>query len=142
MAGYEHLPIYRDALNLAVHFALHLKSIKELKILRSFRKLRETDALMQSDDFETHQYEIIAEQYGIEADKVRQIVMYWMIDRPLRYVAMFRDKNLIALVKKQHDKGAKIIVYSDYPAKQKLSVMKNFEADNVFCSSDAEIITG
>jgi FMN phosphatase YigB (HAD superfamily) len=104
------------AFNLLRYYVLHLNRLHELLRLRDFRKTREHGQLGEAGE----------------------VTAYWMQEAPLKYVYRFRDKKLLALMQGLRNKGVKIIVYSDYPAKKKLEALR-FEVDYCFCASDPEI---
>jgi FMN phosphatase YigB (HAD superfamily) len=59
-----------------------------------------------------------------------------MQEKPLRYISLFRDKKLICLIRQLRERGAKIVVYSDYPAKQKIEALRDLAVDYYFCADD------
>jgi FMN phosphatase YigB (HAD superfamily) len=126
------------ALELAFFYGTHPWRYKELKALSAFRKLREDRAFTNNDNFYELQIAHISKTYKIPARKVEDLIDKWMQDRPLRLVRFFADKRLISMCKNWHDSGKTIVVYSDYPTKEKLSVI-GLKPDYQFYSCDEEI---
>jgi len=104
-------------IELAFYYAVHIWRIPELFALGRFRKNYEKGIL----------------------EKETPVVIYWMREKPLRYIALFRDRRLLCLVRQLREHGAKIAVYSDYPVREKIAVLSGLTADYSFCSSDAAI---
>jgi FMN phosphatase YigB (HAD superfamily) len=59
-----------------------------------------------------------------------------MQEKPLRYISLFRDRKLICLIRRLREGGAKIAVYSDYPVKRKIAVLRDLTVDYCFCADD------
>ena len=137
---YYQLPVRCAMLfNLLAHYIFHPLKIKELFAVSFFRKLLEKDFIVKSDNFYDLQYQITSEKFNLPRGKVKDIIYYWLEQKPLKYIRLFRDKKLINLVEKIKAAGLKTAVYSDYPASEKIKVL-NFKADFIFSSNDAEIM--
>ncbi len=95
--------------------------MKELKTVLAFRKLREH--WEGSDNVDTKQYEMLAKEQNMSAEKVQAAVQKWIYELPLRYLARFADKTLITYAKEWMAAGKKVAVYSDYPSEDKQSVL-------------------
>jgi HAD superfamily hydrolase (TIGR01549 family) len=67
------------------------------------------------------------------------LVVRWMQEKPKKYVHFFRDKKLIRLAQTLQQQGVTIVVYSDYPLKEKLEALSPFHPDGVFSANDIEI---
>lgn len=77
-----------------------------------------------------------------EAERLQQlperapcVIREWMIDRPLKYIKMFKDEELLAILQTAAMSKKKLIVYSDYPVREKLSAL-NFNPDYAFSAED------
>jgi FMN phosphatase YigB (HAD superfamily) len=105
------------AAELLVHYLLRLPKIGELFMLRRMRKAREAGILVETNP----------------------VFAYWTQEKPLRYIYRFRDKRLLRLIGALRERGAKIAVYSDYPAERKIKGLRGFTADHCFCADDALI---
>ncbi|MDR1304497.1 MAG: hypothetical protein LBK76_04655, partial [Verrucomicrobiales bacterium] len=71
-------------------------------------------------------------------EEVRLLVEQWLQKRPLKWLRFFRDKKLIGQLNDLRRQGAKVFIFSDYPAQDKAAKI-GLAADGVFCSSDADI---
>jgi len=111
---------------------------KELMILREYRKLRETREFSEGDDFEEKQIDKISGKYKVKPECVKEVLGAWMIDIPLKYIRMSRDVNLIGTLTQMRAAGKVIIIYSDYPVKDKLKALE-LNTDFAFCAEDPEI---
>jgi HAD superfamily hydrolase (TIGR01549 family) len=115
---YYHFPLkICMAFELLCYYALHIRRFRDLITLILFRKSRESGVLNAGN----------------------AIVDYWMHEKPLAYIHLFRDKKLLALTREFRHRGAKIVVYSDYPAVKKIEALHPFQADFVFHAADAAI---
>jgi len=104
-------------IELALYYTVHIRRIAELFILRRFRKSYENGFF----------------------EKETPVVDYWMLEKPLRYIALFRDRKLLCLVRRLREQGAKIAVYSDYPVEKKIRALPGLTADYCFCATDTAI---
>lgn len=83
------------------------------------------------------QIERTAERLGLRGDDVREIVDQWMFARPLRWIRMFRRRDLLARIAEFRARGGRTAVVSDYPARRKLSAMGiSSQFDAVIASGD------
>lgn len=123
--------------SLACYYPFHICRYRELFILRDFRKLRET-GLPDADNPEKEQYRQIAIKWNVSEDYVKQITDRWMQRYPLHFLAYFRDRQLIRTLNSLHAQGVLIVVYSDYPAREKVKTL-GLAADFVFSSIDREV---
>ena len=102
---------------LMLYYIFHFSRINELFMLYKFRKSYDKGFIEQ-------------ENY---------VIKYWMQEKPLKYISLFRDKKLLRLMGDLQKGGAKIAIYSDYPVKQKIKSFPDFSVKYFFCASD-EII--
>jgi HAD superfamily hydrolase (TIGR01549 family) len=105
------------AFELFLYYLIHLNKIKDLLALYRFRKSREHGCLQETD----------------------AIIDYWVQTRPLKYIRLFRDKKLIEFVREFRDVGTLIVVYSDYPATEKINALSSLDIDFIFCATDVDI---
>lgn len=104
-------------------------------MLRKYRRLREECFGVECEDFGSVQIDEAARICGVDSGTAREVVEEWMIRRPLGLVRRFRRKGLLEAMRGLQEKGKTIIVYSDYPVKEKLNAM-NFTPDYGFWSGD------
>jgi len=112
---YYQLPVQLCmAVELFFYYLVHINKAKELLELIKYRKSFENGRLQASTP----------------------IIDYWMLHRPLKYIHFFRDKRLLAFIERLQDTGVKIVVYSDYPVKEKIKALAPFTPDFAFCGMD------
>ncbi|GHT82391.1 hypothetical protein FACS1894137_01190 [Spirochaetia bacterium] len=102
---------------LLVYYTIHFKNIKDLFVLAGFRKSYNKGRLPEANP----------------------LVDYWMQERPLKYIHIFRDNKLLDLIQYLKNEGTLIALYSDYPLAKKISVLHPFATDFSFCASDSDI---
>jgi FMN phosphatase YigB (HAD superfamily) len=110
----------------------------ELKIIYTFRKLREEKVGYSSPDIQEEQYDWCARALGISAEKVRSVIEFWMLKYPLQHLYKTRYQYLDHFFIKLKDQKKQIAIFSDFPVEQKLQALK-LQADRTFCSTDKQI---
>ena len=122
---YYQLPVrLMMIVELLIYYLFHLSDIKELKILLAYRKAHE-DIVFNLEEFSNnHSYPI---------ERIQKIVMYWLEERPLKWISFFADKKLLNLLKNEQT-----IVFSDYPTHKKLEAL-NFTPKGQFFYGDGYI---
>ncbi len=100
----------------------HLWRYRDFLIVKKYRELFER-GLNEQDRFSRL------------PDGAPTIIREWMILRPLPYVAKYRDRELIALLEKAQSAGETVIVYSDYPVREKLEALA-FSPNQAYSSED------
>jgi HAD superfamily hydrolase (TIGR01549 family) len=93
-------------------------------MLRRFRQEHERvrELGLEGDPFAL-QIQRTAEALGRSADDVEDEVRRWMIERPGRWLALFRRQPLLAEIAAFRGTGGRTAVVSDYPAKKKLEAL-------------------
>jgi FMN phosphatase YigB (HAD superfamily) len=104
-------------IELMLYYTVHLCRISELVMLYKFRKSYGNGVLEKGD----------------------YIIEYWMQEKPLRYISLFRDKKLLSLIRRLREQGTKIAIYSDFPVQKKLTALPDLTTDYVFCAADPVI---
>jgi len=104
-------------IELTFYYFVHIRKMAELFTLRRYRKNYESGIL----------------------EKETPIIEYWMQEKPLRYITLFRDGKLLRLIRQLQEQGAKIAVYSDYPVQKKIEALSGLTADYSFCATDTAI---
>ena len=102
--------------------ALHFWKLRDFLVIKKYRKLYEQGVSER-------------ERLAMLPDNASTIIQEWMVERPCPYVSANRDKELIRILSVVKATGTPVIVYSDYPVKEKLSAM-GFNPDMAFCSED------
>jgi HAD superfamily hydrolase (TIGR01549 family) len=109
---------------LAMGTELLLGGWRATPILRRFRKqheeVRARPEDTQDDPFRA-QLEMTAQRLGVEVDVVEARVRHWMIERPGKWLRLFRRRQLLERISSFRDAGGRTALVSDYPARQKLA---------------------
>jgi len=115
---YYHFPVrICMAIELFFYYLFRLNRLSELFAIYKYRKNYERGQLQTPDSN----------------------IVYWMEKRPKKYIRIFRDKRLINIAERMQQQGAKIVVYSDYPLKEKLEALSPFKPDLYFSAVDPKI---
>lgn len=109
-----------------------------VRILRTYRHLREQLAEEETAPFEQVLLEKTAMVCGCSPAEVQQTVFTWMEQRPLPYLERCKFPGVDAVFAGLRRSGIAIGVYSDYPAQAKLEAMR-LHADFVVCAPDKEV---
>ena len=123
------------ALNLLMHYILRPLRFRELFALMTYRRLREKRFYAELDDFRTLQIVETARLHKIKPERVIELINLWMNKKPLMIIRIFRRRKLLEFMKELQVKGKIIIIYSDYPVKEKLEAI-NFIPNHYYCSDD------
>lgn len=124
---------FKMAKALVGYYALHFWKIKEFLSLYYFRKLREREEYrIKSMD---EQILAASKKSGIKAELCRAVVDKWMFTQPLEIMRECAFASLPGFMSEMQGAGKKIVVYSDYPAKEKLDVL-GVNADYIFTPGD------
>lgn len=114
------------------------RSVEAIKLLRVYRRLRETMADEEVADFERALIAETARVTGRSADRLRAVVDTWIEKTPLRYLASCRYPGVAELFAGLRRNGKRIGVLSDYPAAAKLAAL-GLKADYVVCAGDPSV---
>ncbi len=134
---------------LAGYYLFHFWKIKDLFLIKKFREVRENwDKLMQEshrgesmqDRLDEVQYQYVGNMLHVPATYVKKVVEEWMYKRPLSLLPECRDEAIVDFMNVIREKNIRIIVYSDYPARDKLKAL-SISADQVFSALDEEIMS-
>lgn len=92
-----------------------------LAILRRFRReLEEVRRLELEGDPYMLQVERTAEALGASKARVEAAVQDWMIERPGKWMSLFRRRSLLDEIRDYRATGGRTALVSDYPARRKL----------------------
>lgn len=104
-----------------------LTGLRAIHVLRAFRHEHER---MREEGFESCQSAPFDEQVaraasrtGVSHDRVRETVQRWMVDKPGKWLRIFRRQSLLDEIRAFHDGGGKTALVSDYPASSKLRAL-------------------
>lgn len=115
------------ALKLGTYYLFHLARWRELYGIFLLRRLREKTNWLSKQQ----QLKQTAEKAGISPEALENAIQKWMFEVPLPIIATHRNKECLALLRKMQEAGKQIIIYSDYPAEEKLEAL-NVHPDRLF----------
>ena len=113
-------------------------SLQTLRVVKTFRHVREQLGGEQASDFMQLQYERTAQALGLQAQQVQAITEDWIERRPLPWPLPCRYPGLAPLFAALRAAGKRIAVFSDYPARDKLAAL-GLQADDLACASDPDV---
>lgn len=118
------------------YFLFHPRQLKELMAIYHFRKHRENEKYraMSMDGL----FQVVADQLRIDKQTVAAAIQKWMFDVPLEIIQKCAYDEVIAFANRMHHEGKRIIIYSDYPAAEKLQKL-NMPGDEIFVSGDEHL---
>lgn len=114
------------------------RSLETLRLLKTFRQVREALADEPGADFVRLQYALAAQRHACLPERVQALVAHWMETAPLPLLAGCRYDGLPALFTALRAAGKRIGVLSDYPAGAKLAALE-LEADFVVSACDDDV---
>ena len=136
---YHQLPVrIFMAVLMIIHYMFKPLKYRELLAVLKYRELREKLFGNYDEDFHAKQINETSRIFGLRPDETERIINSWMNDKPLKLVKFFRRRKLLVKLKELQASGKIIIVYSDYPVKEKLRAL-NFEPYKYFWSNDGFI---
>ena len=114
---------------LMAFYAFRPHRLKELFALKQFRELREMKEWKQAG-FEDL-YSEISKKTSLPVTKIEKTIQYWMFQAPLDIINECTYQAVVSYANEQHRNGKMVIIYSDYPAAEKLNTI-GMEYDLVF----------
>lgn len=111
------------ALELLRHLAWTPSGRRKIRILQTFRRIRETLADQDADNVTARQYEESAAELNISAAEVRMVTHEWLEQRPLPFIAACAEPGVGQLFAQLRRAGLTVAVLSDYPAVEKLEIL-------------------
>ncbi len=121
----------RMAMQLVLYYAFHIFKVKELLLLRDYRKMRDKDEISDKEGFENIIIAELSEKYCFSEKKTAGIINKWILKKPIDILYKCRDKSLIAFLDEQKNAGKRIYIYSDYPAIDKCTAL-GIKADGIY----------
>ncbi|MDH5740797.1 MAG: HAD family hydrolase [Nitrospira sp.] len=118
--------------------AIARADLKPLRILSSYRQIRESLAVAETERFEPILVAETAREVGCAPCDVDEVVSEWIHRRPLRLLAPCRYPFLPELFRAIKRKRKIIGILSDYPAKEKMQAME-LEADYIVTAHDEAV---
>lgn len=118
-------------------YFIRFYKIKEFYALYFFRKLREKKEY--SDYTVDKLFEVVGKRINLDSSIVKSVINKWMFNEPLVLLKKYKYKNVIDYINEQQRLGKKIIIYSDYPAIDKLESM-GVSFDYLFVSGEKGLV--
>lgn len=110
---------------------------QELYIIWQFRKVREKwDSQDTNLNLTLKQYEVTASRCYCSPQKIQNVIEYWMMQVPNRYLKAYQDDTAVYWIEKFMKNGKKVIVWSDYPVEKKLDAL-GIQVTDYLCSTDS-----
>jgi HAD superfamily hydrolase (TIGR01549 family) len=119
---------------LAMAAELALLGMSAMPLLRRFRHEHEAMRDLEGDPFRL-QIARTAQALGVSEDHVEPVVREWMLERPGKWLRMFRRRSLLAEIQAFRAAGGVTALVSDYPATQKLAALGARELFDVVVGS-------
>ena len=123
------------AVRLVMYYIHHPFSVKDIMILQHFRKVKDARVSGSSDE---EVIKTVAENKNTDIERVRRIVGKWIYDDPLSALSKVKDTKLIAWIGELRASGKKVVIFSDYPVKDKLDAM-SVTVDGMYDPKDPRI---
>ncbi len=128
----------RMAFELLRSVLINPSRLRDVKILRAFRTLREERRAERKCSLDAAQYRWTADRLGVDEAIVRRITAEWIFSRPLKHLQACRPPGLLELFARLRQQEIKIGVFSDYPVTEKLAAL-GLNADVCACATDTAI---
>lgn len=109
--------------------------LREIFILRDWRRLREERFCAAEENFYKLQLAELSRRYQMPEGRVEEILREWLIERSRKILRFCVRKKVLAAVKANQLRGVKMIVYSDNPVREKLRAIA-FIPDASFCADE------
>jgi HAD superfamily hydrolase (TIGR01549 family) len=119
---------------LAMAAELMLLGWTAISTLRRFRHEHERLRDLPGDDTESPfstQLARTAEGLGIDVNVVQRRVESWMVERPGKWIRMFRRTPLLDEIASFRERGGRTALVSDYPARRKLEALGSVDLFDV-----------
>ena len=118
------------------------EGLATVRRLSRFRKDREDlrELGRPAESLDDLQYERPAAALGETPERVRETVVEWMHERPLRHLAGARRPGSREFLRSARERGLEVGVFSDYPAPAKLQALGLAEDVSLtLCATDPEV---
>jgi putative hydrolase of the HAD superfamily len=118
--------------------SIRSRDIDFIRILRTYRHIREQLGEARHEDFERELTSRTAALVGCSERQVQAAAREWLERRPLRHLIHYRFPQLPELFRRLRQQGKRIGIFSDYPAREKLAALQ-LDADVMVCAGDADV---
>lgn len=117
-------------IRLLFYYLIRPIRIREILVVSKFRRLREASQWKDAELGAICQH--LSETFSMRYERVKKTIEYWMFKNPLDLLCKYAYRDVVAFANHAKDKGLSVIIYSDYPADDKLEVL-GMPYDKVFC---------
>ena len=114
---------------LAGYILTHPRCAKDFLIIKKYRKVREAWEVHEKEcegnpkysalGLEDRQYQYVADQMHTKRARVQNVISFFMLEMPLRFLSAYRDEVLAHAIDTLHRQHKTVVVYSDYPVENK-----------------------
>lgn len=104
-------------------WAALLNGPQAVRVVRTFRHIREELSDAGALNAAELQYRLVAERLGISIDAVKSHIADWIYQRPLRHLSGARYPGVVEFVRFLRGQGVKVAVFSDHPVEEKLEAL-------------------
>lgn len=118
--------------------AVRNRDIRFIRILRTYRRIREHLGEALHEDFEQELTSQTAVLVGCTEQQVQATASEWLERRPLRHLIQYRFPHLPELFQRLRAQGKRIGIFSDYPAREKVAALQ-LEADILVSAGDVDV---
>ena len=105
------------------YYMCHMNRWKQAFVLRDYRRMREDAQILARVDFEENIRKMLVNAYSYSKEKIDRIIAEWIYERPLPFLAEYRDEKLAEEFVRLHEQKKQLLIYSDYPAERKAEVL-------------------
>ena len=121
---YDQIPVRICMLIELLFFFMAFKiSRQKILALRFFRNKYEDLSSNKYECAYNLSIEKTAQKFNLSPENVLKITDEWLINRPLKYIKLFRSAGVETTFKKLADLGIKIAVFSNYPTEKKIAAL-------------------
>ena len=111
------------AAEILLYYLLHFWRIKELFLILAYRKKHNNEQIFDLLSF--------AKAQKADVQFIEQLIQKWLFYKPLKWIKIFADKNLIKILNIIKQK-IPVVIYSDYKTELKLKVLSFQPTFNFF----------
>ncbi|MEX2187966.1 MAG: HAD family hydrolase [Pirellulales bacterium] len=109
----------------AMAMELAVSGWRDARIVQAFRReheqMRRAEVPNSTGSAFDRQIQGTAEKLKLSEEAVTRVVQRWMVDRPGKWIKMFRRRGLISSIARFRTAGGRTALVSDYPAQRKLA---------------------
>ena len=110
----------------------HPFALWKLRVISIFRKTREKSSCGMNV------YAYVAEKLGRNEYDIQQIIEEWMFKRPIKHMKYCCDYKLCEWIAKWKAQNKRVVIYSDYPVKDKCTAL-GIHLDAMYFSDEDRI---